>query len=70
MTKHVKNLELHNNFVNKSKSVINTRIDSNMSNYPLSQKIAQQKINQKKADSKKANEKQGFITNFNELHQK
>merc|ERR1712216_133260 len=28
MASHVKNLDLHNKFVNKSKSVINTRIDS------------------------------------------
>lgn len=70
MTKHVKNLELHNNLVKKSKSVINTRIDSNMSNYPLAQKIAKQKINQKKAESKKSCEKQDFITKFSELHQK
>jgi hypothetical protein len=68
MANHVKNLELHNNFIKKSKSVISTRIDSNMSNYPLAQKIAKQKINQKKLESKKtdSNQKQQFITNFNE----
>lgn len=68
MAKHFKNLELHNNFIKKSKSVINTRIDSSMSNYPLAQKIAKQKVNQKKLEMKKTenNPKQQFITNFNE----
>lgn len=67
MANHVLNLELHNKFIQKSKSVISTRIDSKMSNYPLAQKIAKQKINQKKLESKKPDlQKQQFITNFNE----
>ena len=65
MVKHQKNLELHNNLINKSKSVLNTRQDSSMHSYPLAQKLAKTKNKQKKMDDNKRPLKE-FVTTFNE----
>jgi len=61
-----KNLVLCHTMVNRAKSVLNNRFDSNTQNYPLNKKIKQSKDKQKKGENKLyALAKEEFITTSN-----